>query len=97
MVPDGRERPEVGRLGVRNLGRVHGGDGQVVGADDPEPPLVGHVADDALHSVGVDVAIESGQAELERELWLIFPLQNHKSATFPFLILMSMIMPQPAP
>ena len=58
MVADGGERPEVGRLGVRHLGGVDGGDGQVVGPDDPEAPLVGHVADDALHAVGVDVAIK---------------------------------------
>ena len=56
MVADGGERPEVGCLGVRHLGGVDGGDGQVVGPDDPEAPLVGHVADDALHAVGVDVA-----------------------------------------
>ena len=58
MVADGGERPEVGRLGVRHLGGVDGSDGQVVGPDDPEAPLVGHVADDALHAEGVDVAIK---------------------------------------
>ena len=58
VVADGGERPEVGRLGVRHLGGVDGGDGQVVGTDDSEAPLVGDVADDALHAVGVDVAIK---------------------------------------
>ena len=58
VVADGGERPEVGCLGVRHLGGVDGGDGQVVGPDDPEAPLVGDVADDALHAVGVDVAIK---------------------------------------
>ena len=55
----------MGRLGLRHLGGVDGGDGQVVGADDPEPPLVGHVADDALQSVGVDVAVESGSSGIK--------------------------------
>ena len=58
----------MGRLGLRHLGGVDGGDGQVVGADDPKPPLVGHVADDALQSVSVDVAIERGQAVLGPEM-----------------------------
>ena len=74
VTADGGERPEVCGLGAGHLGGVDGGDGQVVGADYPEAPLVGDVADDALQAVGVDVAVISGQAKLG--FFVLFKIMN---------------------